>query len=140
MKKKKCKFCKKWFISSRKHRVYCSIKCNEKGQIIKLQQWYLGHRELTLKRGKDNPNRSLNNRRSVLKRKYGLSFGEYDQMVLKQHKLCNICKQSGKHLYVDHDHKTGKVRGLLCVKCNSALGFFNDSIRVLKAAIKHLKQ
>lgn len=43
-------------------------------------------------------------------------------------------------LGVDHCHITGKVRGLLCMKCNSAIGFFNDDINLLQLAIKYLKE
>lgn len=56
-----------------------------------------------------------------LKWKYGITIERYDQMFLQQHGLCKICKKQKRRLVVDHDHETGKVRGLLCDPCNLAL-------------------
>ena len=67
-------------------------------------------------------------RRSYLKLEYGLSLADYDEMHKKQGGVCKICKidnpkcQQHKHLYVDHCHSTGRIRGLLCGRCNSAIG------------------
>lgn len=77
-----------------------------------------------------------------LKRRYGISSEEYEILLNKQKSKCAICKTESKKfkkgLFVDHDHKNGKIRGLLCVKCNSALGKFEDDIELLKEAIKYL--
>jgi hypothetical protein len=62
-----------------------------------------------------------------LRRNYGITSSEYDRMLLDQGGCCALCgnKPKGKiALHVDHCHKTGKVRKLLCVKCNMALGWF----------------
>jgi hypothetical protein len=81
---------------------------------------------------------------SGLRRLYGISGRTYNRMRQQQKGKCAICGKSaeeiGKRLTVDHDHKTGKVRGLLCGMCNSALGFAKDSTEVLGAAIKYLKE
>jgi hypothetical protein len=69
---------------------------------------------------------------------YGISLADYDVMLARQRGLCAICKQSGQTLCVDHCHATGKVRGLLCSKCNSALGFCDDDPKRLWAAIAYL--
>jgi hypothetical protein len=70
---------------------------------------------------------------------YGLTLEDYDAMIDKQNGSCAICfqKQSG-NLFVDHCHKTNEVRGLLCNKCNSALGFLNDDISLFENAIRYL--
>jgi RNase P subunit RPR2 len=71
--------------------------------------------------------------------KYGLTEGEYQDLVLFQNNICAICnKPNNKTLNIDHDHKTGKVRGLLCHYCNIGLGLFKDDIDVLNKAINYL--
>ena len=139
MKNRKCKFCGNKFKPSQKHVFYCSTKCGEKGSIIVHHQWYVKHKKTILKRQKNNPNKPRVQRKATLKQKYGLTLEQYNQMIIKQRGLCNICKKQPKILYVDHDHKTGKVRKLLCQKCNTALGFFDDSVNILRAAIKHIR-
>lgn len=87
-------------------------------------------------------------RNALLKRKYNISRKEYDNKLLKQNGVCAIChlkeikkKSNGeiKELSVDHDHKTEKVRGLLCSSCNVAIGNFKDNIMFLQNAINYLK-
>ena len=51
--------------------------------------------------------------------------------------LCCICGEK-QELVIDHDHRTGKVRGLLCGSCNKGLGFFKDNKKYLNSAIKYL--
>src|SRR6476469_6189244 len=68
-------------------------------------------------------------RKSHLKRTYGITFEEYDFMLDRQNGVCAICKGvHGRRLAVDHNHETGKVRGLLCGSCNAALFLLEDSI------------
>ena len=64
-------------------------------------------------------------RKTRLKRVYGLSGEQYEEMVRRQKGLCKICGQAPdkRGLCVDHDHITGDVRGLLCIRCNLLLGF-----------------
>lgn len=67
----------------------------------------------------------------------------YDKLFIAQKGKCAICKEHQskikKKLCVDHDHSTGKIRGLLCGKCNTGLGFFKDRIENLSGAILYLK-
>ena len=72
-------------------------------------------------------------------KRYGLSVSDYAKMSKRQHGACAICKKSHGVLCVDHCHACGKVRGLLCAKCNSALGFCNDSPERLLAAAAYLQ-
>lgn len=82
-----------------------------------------------------------------LKRGFRMSSEEYVYLLSSQNGLCAICNQPelsiirGKlvSLAVDHCHTTGKIRGLLCTKCNRALGLFGDSIELLKKAIAYLE-
>ena len=81
------------------------------------------------------------------KRTYGISLNDYNILFIKQKRICAICynketrRLNGKivNLSVDHNHKTGKVRGLLCSQCNRSLGGFKDDIKLLKKAIYYLK-
>lgn len=77
------------------------------------------------------------------KRIYGLAEGEFDALKELQLGVCAICKKAptkGKSLHVDHDHKTGKVRGLLCLLCNIGLGSLQDSEEVVSAALSYLRR
>lgn len=75
-----------------------------------------------------------------IKREYGISEDQYYQLVKKQNSKCKICKLTVDELkfHVDHCHKTKKVRGLLCNKCNQAIGLFNEDPTIIKNAIKYL--
>ena len=75
------------------------------------------------------------------KHKYGITLAQYNEMAQQQGHVCAICKEaetSNRNLAVDHDHSTGKVRGLLCVNCNSALGKLKESTTLLQSAINYL--
>ena len=74
-----------------------------------------------------------------LKRNYGISIAVYDSMALSQQHVCAICKHKDK-LQVDHDHNTGKVRGLLCGHCNKGLGLFRNSMRYLLDAAEYISK
>ena len=78
-----------------------------------------------------------------LKAVYGISLEAYEHMLASQSGLCAICKgppMSGKTLHVDHDHETDVVRGLLCQRCNLAIGHFQDDTSVLLAAVNYLNR
>lgn len=80
----------------------------------------------------------------VLKNKYGISFTDYEYLFEKQKGVCAICGEppdggeSTKMLCVDHCHKTGKVRGLLCHKHNSAIGLLGDNVELVRKALEYL--
>jgi hypothetical protein len=79
-------------------------------------------------------------REKDLYKKYNLSMDEFENMLKSQDYKCQICKRSlEKYSAVDHDHKTGKIRGLLCRKCNLGLGAAKDSTEVLENMIKYLE-
>ena len=76
-----------------------------------------------------------------LRRKYKISESDYQRMLQMQAGLCDICKRppaSGQRLSVDHDHTTGKVRGLLHGNCNSAIGLLNDDPFRVEQALRYL--
>ena len=78
-------------------------------------------------------------RRKRYEKVYHISLADYDAMRKRQNGVCAICKRSGQALCVDHCHACGKVRGLLCGKCNSVLGFCDDSVAHLLAAAAYLR-
>lgn len=78
-------------------------------------------------------------RKSGLKRKYGLTQADWNNMFVSQRGACAVC-QAVCRLCVDHDHKTGKVRALLCHGCNTALGFLKESVATIRALADYLDQ
>lgn len=89
---------------------------------------------------RDNANRWNQQRRQ---RRYGITQAEFEQLQLAQNALCAICHQPETRydgqLSIDHCHITGAVRGLLCHRCNSALGLLRDDPKLLRAAISYLE-
>ena len=75
-----------------------------------------------------------------LRKNYNLSLKEYERLLGQQHGVCAICRQpqSRRNLCVDHCHKTGKIRGLLCDSCNLVLGKFKDNGVLFMRTIKYL--
>ena len=89
---------------------------------------------------RNNPNFWTINKKYQIKVKYGLSLEDFYGLVEKQAGRCAICdKQPKTILYIDHDHTTGLVRGLLCSRCNMALGVLGDCAEGLKRALKYLE-
>jgi Recombination endonuclease VII len=72
-------------------------------------------------------------------RRYGLSLADYRALQKRQGNACAICCKVTRVLCIDHCHVTGRVRGLLCRRCNSALGFYADDQRLLRAALAYLQ-
>lgn len=80
-------------------------------------------------------------RNSALKAVYGITLDDYNKLFEKQNGRCAICsKTQERTLHVDHCHSSGRVRGLLCQKCNMAIGLLHDSADLLKKAVKYLNK
>lgn len=83
---------------------------------------------------------------SELRSTFGIGLAEYGDMLVTQNGVCAICRspekeernEKKKALAVDHDHATGKIRGLLCSACNTGIGKFQDKPKVLRAAADYL--
>lgn len=77
-----------------------------------------------------------------LMRKYGITLAFYNELLAKQHGKCAICGGgNGTHkLAIDHCHATGRVRGLLCKRCNTAIGMLNDNPDLLLRASDYVRQ
>lgn len=91
---------------------------------------------------RENPIRSkLLNKSSYIRRKYGLTLEQFETMLQQQNNKCLICGEPesiDRALAIDHCHHTGKVRGLLCNRCNHTIGLVEDSIEILQSAITYL--
>ena len=83
------------------------------------------------------------------KKRFGIDNTVYEQMLQDQDERCAICHEKciaktingvQKSLAIDHCHRTGKIRGLLCTRCNTALGLFEDNLEKIKAAIDYLEK
>lgn len=120
-----CEHCKLDF-QARKDRKgkFCSKSCGAKARRV----W---------------TNDKTKNRAYQLKRLYGLTLTEFDELVKSQNGCCAVCENpliiggvNGAH--VDHNHETGTVRGILCANCNHGLGKFKDDVGSLKRAIAYL--
>ncbi len=81
---------------------------------------------------------------SYLRTTYNLSLEDYEEILHQQKGRCKICskefnKKNPHDIGIDHNHKTGKIRGILCSKCNIALGALDDDIYKFLSAIKYLE-
>jgi len=95
-------------------------------------------------RNKNKEKVAKKSRARYLKSKYGISLKEYDTLLTEHNYCCAICgvhedQADRGYLCVDHDHVTGKVRGLLCNKCNTGIGLLGDSFEALANAYKYLE-
>ena len=109
-----------------RYRAECS-DCQKAAQRVQKKAAY----DPLLKRSKD------------LKSKYDITLDQYDEMYESQQGRCAICGTDqpggrGNHFAVDHDHRTGKVRSLLCAECNTGLGKFKDNPDLLRLAQLYL--
>jgi hypothetical protein len=112
------------------------------------RKYYQNHREQWKKYTREYRKRNAKtirekDRESNLKSKYNLTLEDYDELLDKQNGVCAICggiNRAGKRLGVDHCHRSGKVRGLLCDTCNLILGQFDDQIKILQKVIKYLQR
>ena len=92
---------------------------------------------------KNNHDKTLASARKYwLKQKYDLTIEEYQYILNMQAGLCCICCEPmnpQRDTHVDHDHDTGLVRGLLCSKCNSGIGYLKDSLAITESAFFYLQ-
>lgn len=100
------------------------------------QEW---NRDDKIKRMR-SPHAYRTRRNKALRDRYGITIEDYEILLMKQNGVCAICGSKGnkKPLYVDHNHTTKKVRGLLCPRCNTCVGFIEVSKQILKKADEYL--
>lgn len=84
-------------------------------------------------------------RNFLMKKKYGIGVEEYNKLLQQQNGRCYICQDLSENgrdgfLHIDHDHSTGKIRGLLCSTCNAGLGMLKDHPDILMKAAFYLSR
>jgi len=140
-----CKVC----VSEHSHGYYQSPKGKKKREswMRKNKDLINRYKELYRLRDLAHPEQKKEkNHEYRLKHDYKMSKEEYDQRLKDQNGQCAICgkekpyRQEGKKFTVDHDHETGKLRGLLCINCNAGLGHFKDDPSLLRSAIDYLRR
>lgn len=120
---------------------------DNKNKIITYKNtWYNNHKDKTLKEQKKKYNSLTYEQRRErgLRLNYNITIDDYNMMFESQKGCCAICgrhqSEEKKALHVDHDHETGKIRGLLCQKCNHGIGLFNDNPELLRKAAQFLEE
>lgn len=99
----------------------------------------------------NNPEKmALSKRKHRLKKEYGMTIEQFDELYKQQNGVCAICGKTSPNtkkqhysktgLYIDHNHKTKTIRGLLCNRCNRATGMFEDDIELLKKVVNYLQK
>jgi Autographiviridae endonuclease VII len=115
---------------------------NREREIARVQAWQRANPERHAATQKKVRERRRDvNRDAYLRRTFGIGSPEYEAMLEDQGGRCRICgrpPREGSSLHVDHDAKTGRVRGLLCFRCNAALGQLADSVELVMAAADYL--
>ena len=126
---KQCNVCESDFCTQNQRRIYCSPVC-------RVRAFQLRH-----------PDKRRYNELKQNLRRLGMTVKQYNALLRKQNFQCGICKtfDPGKNQFgnirfaIDHDHKTGRIRGLLCQSCNHLLGKAHDSVELLQSAIEYLQ-
>ena len=112
--------------------------------IARAQKWRednLERYQANQRRIRSTPEGKLRQRAGHLMRKFGMTIEEYDAMLEAQGGGCFICGRPPREdisLHVDHDHLTGKVRGILCFRCNNALADFGEDPDILRKAASYV--
>ena len=118
-------------------KICCSDKAKEKWSSL-TKEGKLKHSRIARERMGEDYHKNYR-----LKQRYGITLEEYNSMLDSQNSLCYICETTfdeDNKAQVDHDHKTGKIRKLLCRNCNTAIGHMKEDIDVLKKSIKYIEE
>ncbi len=135
---------KVWYEENKEKRNVVSkiyYQNNKEKQLVLSRAWYQRNKAKCRVAGKAwqerNPTKIDNYR---LLRQYGITLDEYNAMHISQGGLCAICNTQPKKLCVDHDHATGRVRKLLCHKCNLAVAWIEQGTGMMDKANKYIRE
>lgn len=140
----KRKLARTWYLRNREKSIEYAKKYNKDNPekvLLAVKKWQLKNEERDKKNKRNWNKRNMDKRVNYRLKKYGISLEDYNLIFKKQNGVCNICFKANKNnhrLNVDHCHKTGKVRGLLCGKCNTALGLLKDKPEIIMAAFNYI--
>lgn len=132
--------CKSCNLAAKRERVARDPQANRD----RVRAWQAANRERVNAANRERrtrPEAKRAQRDGYLRRKYGISIEQYDEMFRTQSGVCGICGREPHptiSLHVDHDHVTGEIRGLTCFRCNQALGAFGEDSTYLRAAADYL--
>jgi hypothetical protein len=130
--------CKQCNLSA-KHNRYLANPEAEKARVL---AWQRANRERyreSQRRMRQSPEGRRREREGHLRRTHGLTLDEYDAMVVGQGGRCRVCGRCPeKNFHIDHDHVTGRIRGLLCSSCNHAIGLMGESPQRLRRAADYV--
>ena len=138
----KIKIISKRYYEKNKEKIYKNTKA---WRDQNREQYRISSREYKRKLRKENPEKEKSTSfKRHLKWLYNLSLEDYEFFLIKQNNKCAICYNlfdlsNNKNIHVDHDHRTNKIRGLLCMSCNLLLGHAKDSKILLQQAITYLE-
>lgn len=122
---RECRHCGADISHKQKNAIYCDRVCKARGTAAQ------------------NPKRAEQWRRNRIMKAYGIKQDDYNYMLVMQSDRCAICLTDEKpgrgYWHIDHDHETGKVRGLLCNSCNRGMGLLGDDPLNLASATKYLE-
>jgi len=132
----------------KKNEYYATYKAKNKDKILaRSRKYYWDHKEKDsayhkLYRKNNKTKYLLAIRRCKLKKDYGITLEEYNNLLKKQNGVCAICgkppKKENTLLCIDHNHSTKEIRGLLCHNCNLVLGLVYDNKIILENIINYL--
>ena len=146
----KCKTCVSADDKSEYRKTYQRVKVaqwresNPDKRKEQKRRHYEKHKDKIDQRAKDwyenNKERHVNN---ALLRKYGVTLDQYNLLRAQQDFRCAVCNAHetdvGKQMFVDHDHVTGKIRKLLCTKCNVGIGMLQDNPAIMERAATYIR-
>ena len=118
---------------------------NRDREIERVKQWQVENADRYKRRQeayKQSGRKRIADRKSHLKRTFGLTEGDYERILAEQGGGCAICGRlpSSRNLHIDHDHESGVVRGLLCFACNVAIGHLRDDPMIAIKLIDYLER
>ena len=119
---------------------------NREDEIARVREWQVENKDRVLesqRKRRQQPDRKRKDRDGYLRRKYGITLEQCEELLAAQGGVCAICGRQPRDdisLHIDHDHESGRNRGLLCFRCNNALGDFGDDYDTLLAALSYLDE